>query len=278
MEKLKQKAETLIEALPYIKKYHGKIVVVKYGGNAMVNKKIKNNVMEDIVLLKHIGISPVIVHGGGPDISKEMLKARIKPVFVRGQRVTDNATLNIVERVFERINKEIVLLLKKHGGKAITISGKDNKLIEVKQKDPSLGYVGEIKNINPHIIKSLIKEGYIPVISTIGVGKNNHSYNVNADSAATAIAVALKAEKLTILTDVEGVFIHNSKVSHLPIKEAKKYIKKGIINKGMIPKVEACMYAVKKGCPKAHLINGTTKHALLLEFFTDKGIGTEIVR
>lgn len=278
MEKIKQKTETLIEALPYIQKYHDKIVVIKYGGNAMADSDIKKAVAEDIVLLKHVGINPVVVHGGGPDIDKEMVKARIKPKFVNGLRVTDRKTLSIVERVFEKINEELVSLIKKLGVEAITISGKDNKLIEVTQKDPRLGYVGRIKKINPHIIKSLIKEDYIPVISTIGIGKHNQSYNINADSAATAIAIALKAEKLTILTNVEGVFVKNRKISHLPIKEAKKLIRKGIINKGMIPKVEACMNAVQKGCPKAHLIDGTTKHALLLEIFTDRGIGTEIVK
>lgn len=278
MKEINKKAETLIEALPYIQKYHGKIVVIKYGGNAMTDAKIKNEVMKDIVLLKHVGMNPVVVHGGGPDISKAMLKAKIKPNFVHGHRVTDKKTLQIVEKVFENINKDIVSLIKKNGSEAITISGKDNKLIQVKQKDPKLGYVGNIEKINPHIIKSLIKEGYVPVISVIGIGKNNRSYNINADSAATAIAIALKAEKLTILTNVEGVIVDDKKVSHLAIKDAKKLIKKGIINKGMIPKVQACMHAVEKGCPKAHLIDGTTKHALLLEIFTDKGIGTEIVK
>lgn len=278
MEKLKEKASTLIEALPYIKKYHDKIVVIKYGGNAMINKEIKKVVLEDVVLLKHVGLFPVVVHGGGPNINEEMTKAHLKPRFVNGLRVTDKATLMIVEKVFEKINKEIVSVINKQGSNALTIMGNDNDLIEVSQQDPKLGYVGRIKKINPHIIKSLIKEGYIPVISTLGEGKHNQTYNINADLAASAIAVALKAEKLTILTDVEGVVVKNKKISHLSIKNARKLIKKGVINKGMVPKVEACIYAVQNGIPKAHLIDGTTKHALLLEIFTNKGIGTEIVK
>ncbi|MEK6808222.1 MAG: acetylglutamate kinase [Nanoarchaeota archaeon] len=278
MKQLKQKVTTLIEALPYIRKYYGKIVVMKFGGKAMVKHGLIKNVMMDIVLLKHVGITPIIVHGGGPEIDVAMKLVGLEPKFIDGLRITDKQTIDIVEEVFENINKEICSVIKKIGGKPISVSGRDHKLILVTQKDPMLGYVGEIKKICPEILHSLIKEDYIPVISPIGVGKDNSSYNINADTAASALAVALHAEKLTILTDVEGVLERGKLISHLTIRKAKKKIRAKIINKGMIPKVEACIYAVKHGCPKAHLINGTVKHSILLEIFTDKGIGTEIAK
>ena len=257
MKQLKQKINVLIEALPYIKRYHGKIVVIKYGGNAMRNN-LKKSVMTDIVLLKHVGMSPVIVHGGGPEISKEMEKRNLKPVFIDGLRVTDKETVEVIERVFENINKDIFNLIKKCGGKPISISGKDNKMIVVKQKDPKLGFVGEIKRINPEIVLSLLSQNYIPVISPVGVDKAGKVYNINADTAASSLASALGAEKLTILTDVLGVYENKKLISQLSIRSARKKI--------------------KKGCPKAHLIDGTIKHGLLLEIFTDKGVGTEIVK
>ena len=277
MKQLNQKTNVLIETLPYIKRYHGKIVVIKYGGKAMKNG-LKRSVMTDIVLLKHVGMNPVIVHGGGPEINKEMEKRKIEPKFIDGLRVTDAQTMEIVEGVFDKMNSEIAKLIKKCGGKPISISGKDHKLIYVKQKDPKLGLVGEIKKINPEIILSLLSQNYIPIISPIGVDKENKMYNINADSAASALASALGAEKLTILTDVMGVYENKKLIPQLSIRSARKKIKKGIITKGMIPKVEACIDAVKKGCPKAHLVDGTIRHSLLLEIFTDKGIGTEIVR
>lgn len=278
MKQLKQKVTTLIEALPYIRKYYGKIVVMKFGGKAMVKHGLIKNVMMDIVLLKHVGITPIVVHGGGPEIDIAMKLVGLEPKFIDGLRITDKQTIDIVEEVFENINKEICSVIKKIGGKPISVSGRDHKLILVTQKDPMLGYVGEIKKICPEILHSLIKEDYIPVISPIGVGKDNSSYNINADTVASALAVALHAEKLTILTDVEGVLERGKLISHLTIRKAKKKIRAKIINKGMIPKVEACIYAVKHGCPKAHLINGTVKHSILLEIFTDKGIGTEIAK
>lgn len=278
MKLLKQKINTLIEALPYIKKYYGKIVVIKYGGNAMIKPSLKKHVMMDIILLKHVGMNPVIVHGGGPEVSKAMEKAGIKLKFVKGLRVTTAETIKIVEKVFDDINKEICSLIKKAGGKPLAVSGRDHKLIMVKQKNPELGFVGKIKKINPEIITSVIKENYIPVISPIGVNKENQIFNINADTTAAAMAIALKAEKFTILTDVEGVFERGKFHSHLTVRKARKKIKKGIIKKGMIPKVEACIEAVKHGCPKSHLINGTKKHSLLLEIFTDKGTGTEFVK
>ena len=278
MKQLKQKVSTLIEALPYIKKYSGKIVVIKYGGKAMIKPGIQKNVMTDIVLLKHVGLNPVIVHGGGPEIDRAMKIAGMEPRFIDGQRITDKPTMDIVEDVFESINKEIYTIIKKTGGKPISISGRDHKLIIVKQYDQQLGYVGDIKKINPEIIFSIIKEDYIPVISPIGISRDNEIYNINADTVASALAIALEAEKLTILTDVEGVMERGKLIPHLTIRKARKKIRNNIIKSGMIPKVEACIYAVKHGCPKAHLIDGTVKHSILLEIFTDKGIGTEIVK
>jgi len=278
MQTLKQKISTLIEALPYIQKYHGKIVIIKYGGNAMVKQSLKKSVMTDIVLLKHVGLNPIIVHGGGPEVNKAMNKKGIKPKFVKGLRVTDKKTINIVEKVFEEINKDICKLIKKSGGKALSVSGRDHKLISVTQKSKELGYVGDIKKINPEIITSVIKENYIPVISPVGISKDNEAYNINADTAASALAIELEAEKLTILTDVEGVYEKGKLISQLTIRKAKKKIKKGVIKKGMIPKVEACIDAVRNGCNKAHLVNGIKKHSLLLEIFTDRGVGTEFVK
>ena len=277
-KKLKRKTNVLIEALPYIQKYHHKIVVIKYGGNAMVNQQLRESVMKDIVLLKHVGLDPVIVHGGGPAINRAMKKANLKPKFVRGLRFTDKKTIKIVEKVFKNINQETAALIKKAGGKPISLSGKYYKIICAKQKSKQLGYVGEITKIHPEIIKTLIRDDYIPIISPIGVDGKDQEYNINADTAATALAIALKAEKLTILTDVDGVYKKGKLIRHLSIKDAAKYIDKEIISAGMIPKVESCVKAVKAGIPKAHLINGTTEHALLIEIFTDRGVGTEIVQ
>jgi len=275
-EKIDARAKTLMEALPYIQKYSGKIVVIKYGGNAMISNEKKYSVLRDVVLLKLVGINPVIVHGGGPDISIAMKKARIKPEFVNGLRVTDKKTITIVEKELEKINRQLVAMIKKLGGKAIQMSGKDNRLIVVKKKDNKLGYVGDITRVNTNVIKSLIKDSYIPVISPIGVGPKNETYNINADSAAASIAAALKAEKLTMMTDVEGIMIKGKFVSSVDVSKLDNMIKKGVLHGGMVPKVKACRYAVKKGVKKAHLINGTTPHAILLEIFTDKGVGTEI--
>lgn len=271
MKQLIQKAHILTEeALPYMQKFKNKIVVIKYGGNAMINGKLKNSVMKDIVLLKHVGILPVVVHGGGPFITAEMKKAKIKPKFVYGLRVTDEETIKIIKKVFKKINNEIKSLIKKLGGKAETI---DDAII-AKQKSKKLGLVGEIVKIDSAKIKKSLQKGNIPVISPLAVC----GYNINADDAATSVAIALKAEKLTMLTNVSGVIENKKFISHLSIKDAHKHIKNKVITKGMIPKVKACVKAVEAGCKKAHLINGTINHALLLEIFTDKGIGTEIVK
>lgn len=278
MELLKQKANTLIEALPYIQKYEDKIVVIKYGGKPMHNSELKKSVLTDIILLKHVGMHPVIVHGGGPEITKAMKRARVKPQFIDGLRVTDKKTMRIVERELEKINWELVRTLKKLGGKSIGISGQDHRLIKVKQKSKELGYVGKIYKINPTIIKTLIKDDYIPVIYPIASGPKNEAYNVNADSAAASIAGALKAEKLTMMTDVDGIFEKRKLIPTLSIGELDKKIEKKVVKGGMIPKLKACRYVLRKGCKKAHLVNGTIPHALLLEIFTDEGVGTEITK
>ena len=257
-----------------MQKFKNKIVVIKYGGNAMINSKLKKSVMKDIVLLKHVGILPVVVHGGGPFVTEEMKKANIKPKFIEGLRITDEATVKIIKKVFKNVNNEIKNNIKKLGGKSVSI----NNAIITKQKNKQLGFVGEIIKIDKNKIKSSIKNANIPVISPLGIGKDNNTYNINADTVATKVAIALKAEKLTILTDVHGVIEKGKFISHLSIKDAHKHIKNKVITKGMIPKVKACVEAVEAGCKKAHLINGTITHALLLEIFTDKGIGTEIVK
>lgn len=267
---LNEKTKVLNEALPYIKKYHGKIVVIKFGGNAM--SKIEH-VIEDIVLLKHIGMKPVVVHGGGPEIDNELKKSKIAPKFINGLRYTDKNAIKIVKKVFNKINNEIAANIKSHGAKSLNLHG----CIKVKKKSQKLGLVGEITSINKKKIMKTINSGYIPVISPLGIGNDKNSYNINADTAASYIAVSINAEKLTVLTNVSGVKVKGKLQSHLDIKTAKQEIKKGVINKGMIPKVEACIFAVKKKCPKAHLINGLIQHSLLLEIFTDKGVGTEIV-
>jgi len=274
MEKLQKKASILIEVLPYIQKYSGKIFVIKYGGNAMIDPEIKKSVIGDIALLKHIGINPIVVHGGGPEISKEMQKANLKPKFVNGLRYTDKKTMEIVRKVSIKINKEIQDMLKNEKCKAenLTIG-----LLKTKIKNKDLGLVGEIIKVDKNKLLQKIKQGIIPIVSPVGHYGKNYT-NINADTVATKIAEAVKAEKLTILTDVEGVYENGKLISHLSIADAQKGIKSGVINKGMIPKVLGCVNAVQKGVGKAHLIDGTIRHSLLIEFFTDKGIGTEIVK
>lgn len=274
MHNIQQKAGILSEALPYIQKYSGKIFVIKYGGNAMIDDEIKKKVMGDVALLKHVGINPVIVHGGGPTISKEMQKAHIKPKFVDGLRYTDDKTMDIVKKVSAEINKEIAEMIKESGCKAEDVT---SGLITSKIKDKKLGLVGEIVKIDKDKILDKIKKGIIPVISPVGHDGTNYN-NINADTVATKVAETIDAEKLTILTNVEGVYENGKLITHLSIKDAENGISKGVISKGMIPKVLACVHAVNKGVGKAHLIDGTMEHSLLLEIFTDKGIGTEIVK
>jgi len=289
MESIIKKAEILVEALPYIQKLWGKTVVIKYGGNAMINDELKNSVMEDITLLKYIGMNPVVVHGGGPEINKALDKFEIKTQFINGLRVTDSSTMEIAQMVLVgKTNKEIVSLLNKMGGKAIGLCGIDGNLIECEQykttvdgKDVDLGYVGKITKINSKLIELIAKDEYIPVVAPIGVGKDGQSYNINADTVAGEIAAALKAEKLILLTDIEGVKINKDSDEIIPAltaAEAHDLINKKVIDGGMIPKVLGCIEALDNGVGRTHIIDGRIPHCLLLEIFTNKGIGTMIMK
>lgn len=264
----------MIEALPYIQKYKGKIVVIKCSGKVLEEESMKKSLVRDISLLNHVGIKPVVVHGGGKMLDEAMEKKSIPIRKIGGLRVTDKRTISLVEKVFGQIARGLVAHLRKAGDKAECV-GSD--VISVIQKDKKLGFVGEVKHIAGKKIVNLLSKGCIPVISSIGVDAQGQPYNINADTAATAVAIALHAEKLTILTDVDGVFEHEALLPTLKTSQVRKKITSGIISHGMIPKVEACVAAVKGSVHKAHLINGTVPHALLLEIFTDTGIGTEIV-
>ena len=290
----KDKAAILVEALPYIQKFFGKTIVIKYGGNAMVNNELKAKVMEDIALMKYVGIRPVVVHGGGPDITSFLQKIGKKSEFVSGLRVTDEETVQIAEMVLVgKVNTEIVSLLNHRGVKAVGLSGKDAELIRAKKKLAEvyegeavlmvdIGFVGEVEKINVDILNDLLDQDYIPVIAPIGVGINNESYNINADYVAAEVAGALHAEKLLLLTDIEGIYkdYHDKTtfVSTLTQDEAKEMIKEGAIAGGMIPKVEACLCSLAAGAGKTHIIDGRLDHSLILEVFTPQGIGTEVVR
>ncbi len=290
MNDIIRKAEVLIEALPYIRNFYGKTFVVKYGGAAQVKEELKESFAKDIVMLNFIGIRTVIVHGGGPKISAMMEKMGKKPKFVQGQRVTDEETMDIVEMVLGGlVNKEIVSLINSHGGKAVGLSGKDGGLISAKKKlikksDRTgveeiidLGLVGEVTSIDPQILISLKNEGFIPVVSPVGVGPKGETLNINADYVAAAVASALKAEKLILLTDVPGILDKNEKIiSTLKKTQIKKLVENGTIKGGMLPKVQACLKALEGGVAKTHIIDGRIPHCLLLEIFTKEGIGTEI--
>lgn len=279
-----EKAKVLIEALPYIRAFNGNIVVIKYGGSAMLDPQINKSIVQDIVLLKLVGLKPVIVHGGGPEINRMLDRVGIKSEFVEGLRVTTKETVEVVEMVLAgKVNKSIVSMINDQGGKAVGITGKDGKLLEATKMNKGyvdLGYVGEIAKVNTELIKTLIDNDFIPIVSPIGADDKGNTYNINADYAAVAIAGALKAEKLVFLTDVEGVLRDkgdpSSLISYLSTKQAKKYIEKGIIAGGMIPKVECCMKALYKGVSMVHILDGRVQHALILEIYTQKGIGTMI--
>ena len=292
MGKLIDKAEVLIEALPYIRRFYNKTIVIKYGGHAMVDNDLKVNFALDVILMKYVGFNPVIVHGGGPQIGKVLEKMGKPSRFIDGMRVTDLETMDIVEMVLVgKINKEIVGLINHHGGQAVGLSGKDGQLIMakkldiIKQKDGTdapeiidIGMVGEVESINPSILETLDKDKFIPVIAPIGIGSQGETYNINADLVAGKIASALRAEKLVLLTDVEGLLDKKKRlISTIDSEKVRKYIKDGIISEGMIPKVTCCLDALTEGVVKTHIIDGRVKHALLLEVFTDVGVGTEIV-
>lgn len=269
-----QKAGILVEALPYIKKYAGKTVVIKYGGS--VASALGKSGAADLVLLKKVGINPVVVHGGKHLLDREMDKAGIKPRFVKGLRVTGANAIPIAEKAFSMVGSMIVKAVGSAGGKAVAVPG--TKLISAEQESKALGFVGKVTKVSTGKINELVEKGQIPVISPLGKGSSGKTYNINADSAAVAVAAALKAEKITIATNVAGVLEKGKLVSHLSIGNAREKIRAGVINGGMIPKVEACVKAVQSGIPKAHLVDGGLSHSLLLEIFTDKGVGTEVVK
>jgi acetylglutamate kinase len=285
LNRLIEKANILVEALPYIRAFAGKTLVIKYGGHAQIDEALKAGFAEDVVLMKYIGLNPVIVHGGGPQISDMMKRLGKEPRFVDGVRVTDKETMEIVEMVLGGvINKEIVELISRHGGRAVGVSGKDGRLITAKpvkaagRKRVDLGQVGDVDSIDPQILVDLTSNRYIPVIAPIGVGRDGATYNINADLVAGAVARAVKAEKLVVLTDVAGILDRRgSLVPTLARKDIQRLIKSGTITSGMLPKVQACLTAVEGGVAKAHIIDGRVPHALLLEIFTKEGIGTEII-
>ncbi len=276
-----QRAQILTQALPYIQKYHDKIVVVKYGGNAMISEELKMQVMEDIVLLWLIGVKPVLVHGGGPEISEMLKKVGKESKFVDGLRVTDKETAEIVQMVLAgKINKQLVNLLGEFGGNAVGISGIDGHLIEAKVKDERLGFVGEITNVNVQPILDLIEKQYIPVVSTVGCDKDGNVYNINADTAASFIAGAMHAERLITMTDIPGILRDvndpDSLIKRVNTEEAKQLFDDGVITGGMIPKVECCIEAIEKGVRRVTILDGRVPHAVLLELLTNEGAGTMV--
>jgi acetylglutamate kinase len=293
MENPIDKAKILVEALPYIRRFYDKTIVIKYGGSTMEEERMKRGFALDVVLLKYIGLNPVVVHGGGPQIGEMLTKMGKKSKFVEGMRVTDRETMDVVEMVLVgKVNKEIVSLINQQGGKAIGLSGKDARLITAKKlkltksrrkgEKPEvidIGMVGEVKAINPGVIEALEKENFIPVIAPVGVGEGGETYNINADLVAGKIASALRAEKFILLTDVEGVMDEKHRlIPTLNAKQAKRLIAQKIISSGMIPKVNCCLNALEEGVAKAHIIDGRVEHAILLEIFTDVGIGTQITK
>ena len=276
-----QRAEVLTQALPYIQKYNGKVVVIKYGGNAMIDEQLKQQVMEDIVLLWLIGIKVVLVHGGGPEITELMEKLGKKSEFVGGLRVTDKETVDIVQMVLAgKVNKTLVALLEKHGGNAMGISGMDGKLIQATMKDEKLGYVGKITKVNIQPIADLLEKGYIPVVSTLGYDKEGNIYNINGDTAAAWIAGALGAKRLIMMTDVAGILRDkndpDSLIPNISIPEAEKLFEENVINGGMIPKVQCCIDAINAGVQKVIIMDGRVPHSILMELLTDEGAGTMV--
>ncbi|MBI3990002.1 MAG: acetylglutamate kinase [candidate division NC10 bacterium] len=287
MDRLIEKASVLIEALPYIKAFFGKAVVIKYGGAAMVEEGLKRSVILDVILMHYVGMRPILVHGGGPQIGRAMKQAGLEPKFVKGLRVTDEETMRIVEQVLVgEINQEIVSLINHHGGLAVGLSGKDGGLIRAKKasmvqggEEVDLGLVGEVMSIAPAILRALERDGFIPVVAPTGFGEDGLTYNINADIVAGELAASLSAEKLVLLTDTDGILDEDGKLlSTLSRAQIEQLVLDGTLSEGMLPKVQACLTALNGGVRKTHIINGTIPHALLLEIFTEKGIGTEIVQ
>ncbi|NQT29492.1 MAG: acetylglutamate kinase [Candidatus Saganbacteria bacterium] len=286
--KLIKRANIVIEALPYLQEFHGKVIVIKYGGSAMHDPELKDIVLRNVVFLKLVGMHPVIVHGGGPDISRALKRKKIKTEFIQGLRVTTKDIMKVVESVLgKKINQQIVSLIKKNGGKAKGFYGKKGRVIKAKKqwvkdeegKYVDLGFTGHVAGIRYRFLQKWMKKGYIPVLSPIGVGRRGKTYNINADSAAAKVATFLKAAKLILLTDVRGVQGKDGKLlSKINTYKTRKLIKQGVISGGMIPKVKCGLYAIRNGVEKVHIIDGQIPHALLLELFTDRGIGTMVVR
>ena len=284
MDEFLRKAEVLIEALPYIQRFNRKIIVVKYGGSAMVDEELKRNVIKDVTLLKLVGFKPIIVHGGGKEISKWVAKAGMEPKFINGLRVTDEATMEIAEMVLNRVNKSLVQLVEELGVLSVGISGKDGGLLKVEKKyseGQDIGFVGEVTQVNPKILYDLLEKDFLPIVCPIGMDEHYQTYNINADDAACAIARAVNAEKLAFLTDIEGVYKDpddkSTLISELSIDEAKALITDGFIGGGMLPKLNNCIDAIENGVSRVHILDGRILHCLLLEIFTNKGIGTAIL-
>ena len=284
-EEYLEKAQVLVEALPYIQSFNRKIIVVKYGGSAMVDEELKRKVIQDVVLLKLVGFKPIIVHGGGKEISRWVQKVGMEPRFVNGLRVTDAETMELAEMVLNKVNKELVSLVESLGVKAVGISGKDGQLLTVEKKyskGEDIGFVGNITEVNPKIIYDLLEKDFLPIVCPIGQDHEFQSYNINADDAACAIAKAVKAEKLAFLTDIEGVYLDpkdpSTLLSKLFVKEARELINNGNVGGGMIPKLQNCIDAIEQGVSRVHILDGRLPHCLLLEIFTNKGIGTAILR
>lgn len=285
MQEVLKKAEVLIEALPYIQKFNHKIIVVKYGGSAMSNEELQKNVIKDVTLLKLVGFKPIIVHGGGKEISRWVEKTGKEAKFVNGLRVTDEETMEIVEMVLGRVNKRLVSMVEELGVKAVGLSGKDGQLLQVEKKyadGQDIGYVGDVKKVNPDILFDLLEKGYLPIVSPIGLGEEFATYNINADDAACAIAKAIHGDKLVFLTDIEGLYKDiqdkTSFISHITATEAEELLKEGFIGGGMLPKLSNCISAVSNGVNRVHILDGRIPHCLLLEIFTNEGIGTAIVK
>lgn len=284
-QKIMEKAATLIEALPYIQRFNRKIIVVKYGGSAMADEELKKNVIKDVVLLKLVGFKPIIVHGGGKEISKWVTKTGMEPHFVNGLRVTDEPTMEIAEMVLNRVNKSLVSMVHELGVKAVGISGKDGMLLRADKKlsdGKDIGFVGEVKEVNPEIIYDLLEKDFLPIICPIGFDDEFNSYNINADDAACAIATAVHAEKLAFLTDVEGVYANpydsTSLISELTTDQMQELLNSGNVGGGMLPKLKNCLDAVNNGVSRVHIMDGRIAHCLLLEIFTNRGIGTAILK
>ena len=285
MQKYLDKAEVLIEALPYIQRFNRKVIVVKYGGSAMIDEALKAQVIQDVTLLKLVGFKPIIVHGGGKEISRWVAKVGMEPRFVNGLRVTDEATMELAEMVLGKVNKELVQLVESLGVRAIGISGKDGGLMTVDKKladGADIGFVGDVKRVNADILNDLLEKDFLPIVCPIGLDENFDTYNINADDAACAIARAMNAEKLAFLTDIEGVYKDpkdpETLISELEISEAELLMKEGFIGGGMLPKLQNCIDAILNGVNRVHILDGRIPHCLLLEIFTNRGIGTAILK